>query len=183
MKKSLLMIVLGVASMYAQDGAAPNQAQGAKATTDTKTAKTTKSTKSTASTPASQSAFGIASSIPKDAQPLGQGKFRAVDAGGVAWIYQNTPFGITKARESDLQQQAAGAHSSPFGASMNTSTPPEGQPVATVIAYPKGDEIRFEKQTPFGKSAWTKKRTDELNSVEKTALANAEKTTAANGKN
>ena len=108
MKKSLLMIVFSVASMYAQDGAAPNQAQGAKTTSDTKTAKTTKSTKSTASTPASQSAFGIASSIPKDAQPLGQGKFRAVDAGGVAWIYQNTPFGITKARESDLQQQAAG---------------------------------------------------------------------------
>ena len=182
MKKSLLTIVLGVASMYAQDGAAPNQAQGAKTTADTKTTKTTKSTKSTASTPASQSAFGIASSIPKDAQPLGQGKFRAVDAGGVAWIYQNTPFGITKARESDLQKQAAD-HSSPFGASMKTSTPPEGQPVATVIAYPKGDEIRFEKQTPFGKSAWTKKRTDELNSVEKTALANAEKTTAANGKN
>jgi hypothetical protein len=190
--KTSLMILFSVASMYAQDSAAQNQTQGAKTTADTKTAKTTtsgktttsaKSTRTTAPAAASQAAFGIASSIPKDAQPLGQGKYRAVDAGGEAWIYQNTPFGITKARESDLQKQAAAAPSSPFGASMKTSAPPDGQPAATVTAFPNGDEIRFEKQTPFGKSAWTKKRTDQLNSVEKTALANAEKTTAANGKN
>jgi hypothetical protein len=190
MKKSLLMILFSVASMYAQDSAAPNQAQGVKTTSDTKTAKTTtkgaKNTKTTAPASASQAAFGIASSIPKDAQPLDHGRYRAVDEGGVAWIYQSTPFGITKTRESELQQPTAG-QSSPFGGPMKTreaaSTPQDSPTASTVTAFPNGDEIRFEKQTPFGKSGWTKKRTEQLNSVEKNALANAEKTTASSGKN
>ncbi len=189
MKKSLLIVLLSVASTYAQDSAAQNQAAGAKTTADTKTAKTAKNTKSTqtaGSASSSQAALGIASSIPKDAQPMDKGRYRAVDASGVAWIYQRTPFGITKTRESELQQPKTG-QSSPFGGPMKTreaaSPSQESSTASPVTAFPNGDEIRFEKQTPFGKSAWTKKRTDHLNSIERDALANAEKTTAANGKN
>ena len=130
------MILFGVASMYAQDGAAQNQAASAKSTADTKTAKSTQSAKSTRSTkstaPASNASFGIASSIPKDAQPMDQGRYRAVDADGVAWIYQRTPFGITKTRESEMQQPKAG-QSSPFGGPMKTreaASTPQDSPTA-----------------------------------------------------
>lgn len=172
------MILISVASMYAQDGAA-------KTTADTKTAKTTKSAKSTqtgAPASTSQATSGIASSIPKDAEPVGQGRYRAVDPRGVAWIYQTTPFGITKTRESAEPPKAQG---SPFGYAMKTkdSAPQDDPTIHKLTAYPNGDEIRFEKQSPFGKSVWTKKRTDRLNPIEKTALAEAEKTTAASGKN
>ena len=182
MKKSVLMILFGVVSLCAQDGAA--QAHSA----DTKTTKTTKSAKSTQTTAAAsraQAPSAIAASIPKDAEPLGQGRYRAVDAGGVAWVYQTTPFGITKTRESELQPKAG--QGSPFGGVMHTreaaTKPPDAPMIHSVTAFPNGDEIRFEKESPFGKSVWTKKRTDELNDVEKNALANAEKTTAASGKN
>jgi hypothetical protein len=188
MKKSLLMILFAVASTYAQDATAQKQAAAAKTTADSKTAKTdqtTKRTQNSASASSSQASFGIASSIPKDAQALDQGRYRAIDADGVAWVYQRTPFGITKSRESDLQKLKADKNS-PFGGPMKTkeaSPSQDNSTAATVTAFPNGDEIRFEKQTPFGKSAWTKKRTEQLNSMEKNALANAEKTTASNGKN
>jgi|SRR5208283_3111410 len=176
MKKSVLTVLFSAALLCAQDDAAQGQAAA-----DTNTTKTTKSTKtSQASQP---QASGIANSIPKDAEPLGQGRYRAVDAGGVAWIYQKTPFGITRTRESEAASKAG--QSSPFGGPMQTrqaASKPDG-PVNSVTAFPRGDEIRFEKESPFGKSVWTKKRTDELNDVEKSALAKAEKATAANGKN
>jgi hypothetical protein len=185
MKKIALMMMFGVGSLCAQDGAAQSQAAGTK-TAATKTTKTTKSTKSAQSTaPAATSTATIASSMPKDAEPVGQGRFRAVDAGGVAWIYQNTPFGVTKIRESELPPKPG--QSSGFGVVTKTDEPADKeQSPATlhnVKAFPSGDEIRFEKQTPFGTTAWTKKRTDQLNDIEKDALANAEKTTAASGKN
>ena len=196
MKKSVLIILFGVASLYAQEGAASGQAASTKTTAntkttaktgttaETKTTKTTNSVKSTQTTAPAPATAAIATSVPKDAEPLGQGRYRQVDAAGVAWVYQTTPFGITKTRESDLQTKVG--QGSPFGPAMKTRerpSPQEVPPIHSVTAFPNGDEIRFEKESPFGKSTWTKKRTDELNDVEKSALANAEKTTAASGKN
>jgi len=186
MKKIALMMLFGAASLCAQNGAAQGQAADTKAVAGTKTTKATKSTKSAQNTaPASTSTATIATSIPKDAEPLGQGRYRAVDTGGVAWIYQNTPFGVSKIRESELPPKPG--QSSMFGVAMKTgetaSKPQDEATLHNVTAFPSGDEIRFEKQTPFGKKEWTKKRTDQLNDIEKDAVANAEKTTAASGKN
>jgi hypothetical protein len=168
MNKSVLVILFSAASLYAQDTAF-GQAADAKATA-AKTTKTTKSAKSTQTTqPAPHTGLEkapvatAAPGIPKNAEPLGNGRFRVVDSSGASWIYQNTPFGVMKTPEADLQ-------------------PVTPIPI-DVKAYPKGDEIRFEKQSPFGTSVWTKKRSDELSEVEKNALATAEKTTASTGKN
>ncbi len=196
MSKSLLVILLSVGSMWAQDSAAQSQAAGTKTTTGTKTTagtKTTSSTKSTAETkttksakttqttapaPASKATSSVAFSVPKDAQPVGRGLYRAVDASGVAWIYRMTPLGITKTPESAMQAESGPP--STLGIVRSTT---EAPPPPDVTATPNGDEIRFEKRGPFGLTVWTKKRTDELNPVEKKALAEAEKTTAASGKN
>ena len=184
MKQSLfLMILMSAAALCAQDGGAQSPAPAAKTTKATAAAKGVKS--APAAVPAAQATATIASSIPKDAESLGQGRYRAVDAGGVAWIYQRTPFGITKTRESALQPKPN--QGSPFGGAMHTTeaaSKPQADPTAqTVTAIPNGDEVRFEKQSPFGKTVWTKKRTDEMSDLEKNAIARAEKTTASSGKN
>ncbi len=186
MKKLTLIILMSVASLSAQ---VPPP--------DSKINKTTKKTTAAVPKPAEST---VVTSIPKDAEALGSGKFRAVDSSGAPWIYQETPFGITKTPEAVTKAQTSqntafgvmkpadastSAHSSPFGASMTGepgNKPQEGA-ASGVTAFPSGNEIRFEKQSPFGKSTWTRKRSDVLTDVEKNALAAAEKTTAANGKN
>ncbi len=193
MSKSLLVILFSAGSMWAQDSAAQSQAAGTKTTADSKTTagtkstadtktskatKTTKTTQTTAPAPASKATSSVAFSVPKDAQPVGRGLYRAVDASGVAWIYRMTPLGITKTPESAMQAESGPP--STLGIVRNTA---EAPPPPDVTATPNGDEIRFEKRGPFGLTVWTKKRTDELNPVEKKALAEAEKTTAASGKN
>ncbi len=193
MSKSLLVILFSVGSMWAQDSAAQSQAAGTKTTADSKTTagtkstadtktskatKTTKTTQTTAPAPASKATSSVAFAVPKDAQPVGRGLYRAVDASGVAWIYRMTPLGITKTPESAMQAESGPP--STLGIVRNAAETP---PPPDVTATPNGDEIRFEKRGPFGLTVWTKKRTDELNPVEKKALAEAEKTTAASGKN
>jgi hypothetical protein len=192
MKKSSLIVLFSLASLYTQVGEA--QVKGP----DTKTSKPAKKTTAPKASPSS-----VATAIPKNAEALGDGKYRVIDSSGTAWIYQESPFGITKTPEAEAKAQTAqsapfgviktadaaksaeGAQSSPFGASMTADVASKGQGGSTagVTAFPNGDEIRFEKQSPFGKSTWTKKRSDPLNEVEKNALAAAEKTTAASGKN
>jgi hypothetical protein len=186
MKKTVLIVLMSLASLSAQ--VQPP---------DSKINKTTK--KTTAPSPKAAPS-SVATAIPKDAEALGSGKYRVVDSSGTAWIYQESPFGITKTPETVTKAQtaqnsafgvmkpadpASSAHSSPFGASMTGEAGNKPQESATsgVTAFPTGNEIRFEKQSPFGKSTWTRKRSDVLTEVEKNALAAAEKTTATSGKN
>jgi hypothetical protein len=86
--------------------------------------------------------------IPSDAKALQDGSFRYVDKNGKAWIYRNTPFGVSKAEERPAPQAAK----------------PEDDPATAEDA---GDSVRFTRPTPFGNKTWTKKKT-ELDSYEKT---------------
>jgi hypothetical protein len=90
--------------------------------------------------------------IPANAERIDATHFRAKDDKGVVWEYTKTPFGVARSRADEKP----------------ANTPNVSGWKATDL----GDSVRFERQTPFGTSAWTKKKSD-LNAAEKLALANA----------
>lgn len=99
-----------------------------------------------------------AGAVPANAERIDASHFRAKDDKGVMWNYTKTPFGVVKYRADD--QKAASAGDSP------NSDVPDWK------VQDLGDSVRFEKQTPFGPSVWTTKKSD-LSDSEKLALANA----------
>ncbi len=79
--------------------------------------------------------------IPSVATPTEDGGFRYTDANGKKWLYRNTPFGISKVEDKP--------------AVAVTQRVDE-----TVKAFDSGDNVRFEKTSPFGVSKWQKKKTE-----------------------
>jgi hypothetical protein len=95
--------------------------------------------------------------IPRDAVEIGPDAYRYTDKDGKTWIYRRTPFGVSK------QEQKAEAKPEP---------PPA--PTVPVTVSVEGDQVRFERKSPFGKQVWTKKRS-ELTEEEAAWLAAKEK--------
>jgi len=98
-------------------------------------------------------------SIPAGAKLVESGLYRYTDSSGKTWNYRQTPFGISKWEE--------------------TSAPaPQPAPAAKepVTVTDLGDSYRFDKKTPFGKSSWTRKKS-ELTDEEK---AYTEQTSVSN---
>jgi hypothetical protein len=93
---------------------------------------------------------------PKTAVETAPGVFRHVDAQGKVWIYRRTPFGWMKAEQKDDQKAAA----------VSTTPAPETRVVED------GDNVRFERNTPFGVQRWTRKKT-EMTEEEKQIFAGA----------
>lgn len=75
---------------------------------------------------------------PAGAEKLSEGVFRAKDSSGKVWIYTRTPFGF--ARHEEGAAQAA----------------PRPEVPAFRVLDVKDGKVRFERATPFGKSAWTR---------------------------
>lgn len=108
--------------------------------------------------------------IPKTAVDQGDGSFRYVDPKGTAWIYSQTPFGVSRALESAVSGPPTGK--TPFGQSKSqaaavaavtaaqTSNHSSDDPDAKVTAVAKGDTIEFSRPTPFGVTKWQKKKND-----------------------
>ena len=105
--------------------------------------------------------------IPADAAKVDEQHYRAKDADGVEWVYTKTPFGINKGRADEAEAKLP------------------ARTVAPVKASVHGDQVRFERRTPFGVNAWTKELSD-LTPEEKTLVTSTateskapESTTAA----
>jgi hypothetical protein len=98
--------------------------------------------------------------IPADAVLIDEGHWEAKDASGKVWVYNATPWGISKVEKTK-------------GSQPQTAAPSTLQ----VLSVAEG-QAEFEQVTPFGKSRWTRKLT-EMNESEKTAV---ESFTAAGGK-
>ncbi len=90
--------------------------------------------------------------LPPDAKEFEPYTYRHTDAEGKTWIYRRTPFGLYRLEEKD--QEAA---------SSAQSTPDNG-----LLAFDEGDQVRFERQSPFGEKSWVRKKT-ELTTEEKKA--------------
>lgn len=89
--------------------------------------------------------------LPANAEKVRDGVWRSRDASGKTWIYTRSPFGFAKVEES-AQTETARSSSGPAV-------------VATAI---QGDSVTFERESPFGKSRWTRKLED-LSEEEKAA--------------
>ena len=87
---------------------------------------------------------------PAGAEKVSEGVFRARDSAGKVWIYTRTPFGFARSEEG-----AAPA------------APPPEVPAFRVLDVKDG-KVRFERDTPFGKSVWTRS-VDQLDEKEKAA--------------
>lgn len=92
--------------------------------------------------------------IPPGAQKVDDLTYRQTDAQGKNWTYRVTPFGVVK-YETPAQVDAA------------AQLPPG------MVAFDEGDTVRFERDTPFGRAKWSRKKS-ELDEVEKLALERAQ---------
>jgi glucose/arabinose dehydrogenase len=106
-----------------------------------KTAKTTKA----AETKKATTSIAQPLTIPSDAVAKPDGSYSYTDKSGKKWIYNKTPFGVSK-----MQDVGEGA-ADPF------VTTPKEQLIKTTDA---GDTVKFERQTPFGVTKWEKKKSD-----------------------
>ncbi len=93
-----------------------------------------------------------AGKIPADAKEVQPYTYSYTDASGNKWMYRQTPFGVTKWRDSDIPKP---------------TMPEQPNPVS---ATDLGDSVRFERKTPFGQFVWTRKKT-EMSSDEKGLIA------------
>jgi len=83
--------------------------------------------------------------VPAGAKKVGPYHWRYVDPQGKSWIYRETPFGVAKFPDEKAAVEEA---------------PPSWKAVEA------GDEIQFERPTPFGGMRWTRKK-DQLNDLER----------------
>jgi hypothetical protein len=88
--------------------------------------------------------------IPPDAVANSDGSYSWTDKAGKKWIFNKTPFGISKMEDMGPAPVS-----------------PSGDPLLTVTD--NGDTVRFERKSPFGNTKWEKKKT-ELNEDERRAL-------------
>jgi hypothetical protein len=79
--------------------------------------------------------------VPADAVQVSPGLYRSVDKQGKAWLYRRTPFGVRR------WEDTAGDGKQNTAADRTT-------------AVEQGDSIRFERNTPFGKQTWVRKKSE-----------------------
>jgi hypothetical protein len=145
MKRIVVLLALSsVIPLFAADDptTAPTTASAAKKTVK-KTAKPVK--KTAAEAPATKIAQPLA--MPKEATPNGDGTFSYTDKQGKQWRYANTPFGVSRVAASEVP-----------GAGIVPAIP--SVPAQHTKAIDRGDTVRFETATPFGTTAWEKKKSD-----------------------
>ena len=90
--------------------------------------------------------------IPKDAVEIEPGVYRWKDAQGKTWLIRRSPFGLLKGEERQKSEPAGEADDA----------------AAALKVFEEGEELRFERRTPFGVSRWRKKKT-ELDELEQRA--------------
>jgi hypothetical protein len=94
--------------------------------------------------------------IPEGAVEVQPGLWEHKDDQGKTWHYTRTPFGVRKFEPENIADAPA-------------------KEAGYITAIDDGsDTIRFERQMPFGKMRWTRKRS-ELNAAEKIAVQKAAK--------
>ena len=85
--------------------------------------------------------------IPAGAVAAGENTWRHTDSKGKIWLYVRTPFGFNR-----MEEEAKSASSEPDRSKDKAAAP------AFRVASVKDGLVTFERDTPFGKNKWTKKR-------------------------
>jgi hypothetical protein len=97
--------------------------------------------------------------IPAGAVAAGDNTWRHTDSNGKTWLYVQTPFGFNRMEEKPKTS------SSEQDRSKDKAAAP-----AFRVASVKDGLVTFERDTPFGKNKWTKKRA-EMSADEQAAVA------------
>lgn len=146
--KTICVALLGAAPMlvFAQTAPAP--------TTTPAPAKTAAPVRPRTKVKAVKTSSVQAIRIPEAAVKVSDGRYRYVDPAGKAWLYNETPFGVSRVPESAAPSQ--NAMKTPAPEAETAKAAPQGHVTATA----KGDMIVFHKTTPFGATSWTKNKNE-----------------------
>ena len=98
--------------------------------------------------------------IPAGAAEASPGLFKQTDREGKTWLYRKTPFGVVKSSDDAPVASAQPAPTSvpranPFGDDKTTAAA-----TPSVTAVEDGDSYKFERNTPFGPTRWTRKKSE-----------------------
>ncbi len=107
-----------------------------------------------AQSPGAKTPDAFEKTLPAGARQTAPEEWRYTDAQGKTWTYRRTPFGFVR---SDVKEE-------------NTAV----EAPADLKAFEQGDQIRFQRPTPFGVVRWTRKKA-ELNDVERAAWEREQK--------
>ncbi len=98
--------------------------------------------------------------LPAGAQAIDARTWRYTDGAGKTWLYYRSPFGLSRAEEKEIVKEAEAA--------ANKDKDKVAAPAFRITSV-KGEVVAFERDSPFGKSKWTKKKS-ELGAEERLAL-------------
>lgn len=112
-----------------------------------------------------QKAAAALPTMPQGAEEVSPNLYRYTDAQGKRWMYNRTPFGISKWEDKPGDQPP----------------PPKPPPASAITVTDLGDRVQFQRMMPLGPQTWTRKKS-ELTEDEKTALAEAGAKSADAGK-
>ena len=114
--------------------------------------------------------------LPPEAVEIAPYTYRYTDSKGNKWIYRKTPFGVVRSEDRPVSAQ-----------DVQKAQEQTARLVESTTAVEDGDSVRFERVLPFGRTQWTRKKS-ELNEVERAAWnrqlekrATAEKNSASVG--
>lgn len=97
--------------------------------------------------------------IPAASVPAGENTWRHTDSSGKTWLYVRTPFGFNRMEDK----------AKPEASESGSANGKAAAPAFRVSAVNDGI-VTFERDTPFGKNKWTRKRA-ELGPDEQAALS------------
>jgi len=93
--------------------------------------------------------------IPKDAVQIDPNTYRYTDPAGKKWLYNKTPFGISRVEDKAVSAEDA-----------KKAQEDMAHQIESTKAVEDGDSIRFERASPFGVTRWQRNKA-ELNEMER----------------
>ncbi len=96
--------------------------------------------------------------LPAGAEQVDERTWRHKDAAGKTWLYHRSPFGWSRGEEKTVSEEAK----------LKEAQDKVAAPAFRITSV-KGEVVAFERDSPFGKSKWTKKKSD-LGAEERLAL-------------
>jgi len=93
--------------------------------------------------------------LPSEAVEIEPYTYRYTDNQGKKWIYRKTPFGMVRSEDRPVSAQ-----------DVQKAQDQTARLVESTTAVEDGDSVRFERVLPFGKTQWTRKKS-ELNEMER----------------
>ncbi|HEX5228143.1 MAG TPA: hypothetical protein VFW44_10555 [Bryobacteraceae bacterium] len=164
--KTIALTLLFAAAVFAQSSSsAANTSATNTAKDKSKTSKTQKAPeqravaqKPQASKPPAKAEPPV-TAVPTGAVQVEPNLYRYTDSNGKTWNYRQTPFGINKWEQSTTPEAqpapAPAAESSSQSAFRSSATKSE-----PITVKDLGDSYQFDKNTPFGHSTWTRKKSE-----------------------